>query len=525
MKTKIYISLFLLLVIAGCQKDLLETIPNDRITSAIFWKQEKDAILASNAVYTYLDDGTRTFSRDALSDIAHTNKTYIEQSFVEKGIINALTVLVEDEWNYDYAGIRSANYFLDNVDKVQTDNPDIITRLKGEIRVIRAFLYLNLVTIYGNVPLVTKAITIEEGRQLEQAAPDEIWDFIETELTEAASQLPVTQTEIGRITKGAALALKSRAMLYAKRYQSAADAAKAVMDLNVYSLYPNFEKLFDYEAENNSEVILDKQFLKDIYSNEIFYILGPWSQTFDGGSLYVPLKKIVDAYEMTNGKPIDDPSSGFDPHNPYANRDPRLLFSMFLPGSELPSGDTFDPTPDGGTPDALGADYHASQTGASTKKYVNKADLNNIHNCGLNIILLRYAEVLLTYAEAKVELNQLDESVYLAIDEIRQRPDVNMPVIERGKSQTELREIVRHERMIELAFEGQRFFDIRRWRIAEDVFNVPVEGITYEDANGNLVKVVLEAFVRKFDPKKDYLWPIPQKELDLNKNLEQNPDW
>ena len=129
----------------------------------------------------------------------------------------------------------------------------------------------------------------------------------------------------------------------------------------------------------------------------------------------------------------------------------------------------------------------------------------------------------MTYAESKIELDQIDASVYDAINEVRQRPDVNMPLINQPQTQAELREIVRHERMVELAFEGQRFFDIRRWHIAEEVFNVPIAGLTYVN-NGQLETIVQPAFVRSFQ-KRDYLWPIPQKEIDLNGNLNQNEGW
>lgn len=523
-KNSIYIILSLTILNMACQKDLLNTVPNDRITSSIFWNQEKDAILASNAVYTFLD-GTYIFAREALSDIAHTNKEYIIEASMEKGVFNPLTAPIENEWNNNYKGIRAANYFLENVDKVETNNQDLINRLKGEVRTIRAYLYLKLVSIYGNVPLVTGAISIEEGRNINQATVSEIWNFISTELTEAAVHLPLTQVEKGRVTKGAALSLKARAMLFAKRYQEAADAAKAVMDLGVYDLHPRYELLFSYAAENNSEVILDKQFLKDIYSNDIFYLLAPWSQTFNGGPLYVPLKKVVDNYQMKNGKHIDEAGSGFDPYNPYNNRDPRLQYSVFVPGSLLPNGQVFNPLPNSGTADEINRDYHASQTGFTIKKYINKEDMINPVNCGINIILFRYAEVLLTYAEAKIELNQLDASVADAINQIRQRPDVDMPVIPSDLSQEQFRQAVRRERMAELAFEGQRFFDIRRWGIAEQVFNVQIQGMTYVDNNGQLQTARQESFVRNFNPARDYLWPIPQKEIDLNKNLVQNPGW
>ncbi len=525
MKTiSIYASFFIMLLNIGCKKDLLDTIPNDRITSSIFWTQEKDAKLASNAIYTFLD-GTNVFAREALSDIAHTNKEYITEAAMEKGIYNPLSEAIENEWNNNYKGIRAANYFLENVDKVPTTNLDLINHLKGEVRTIRAYLYFKLVFIYGSVPLVTSSISINEGQNLEQTSTDKIWDFIHAELTEASDLLPQTQMEKGRITKGAALALKARAMLYAKRYQEAADAAKKVMDMGVYSIYPKYENMFSYEAENNNEVILDKQFLKDIYPNDVFSILATWSLTFEGGPLYIPLKKIVDAYPMNNGKSITEAGSGFDPYNPYKNRDPRLLYSVYVPGSVLPNGKVFDPRPNSGTADAINKDYHAPQTGFTIKKYINKEDMSNPVNSGINIILIRYAEVLLTYAEAKTELNQTDASVYNALNQLRQRADVNMPVIQSGQSQEQLRQTIRQERMIELAFEGQRFFDIRRWSIAEQVFPVPILGMTYVDVNGQLVTAKQESFVRSFNPQRDYLWPIPQKELDLNKNLVQNKGW
>ncbi|HXS57954.1 MAG TPA: RagB/SusD family nutrient uptake outer membrane protein [Hanamia sp.] len=518
---KYFILIFLVLGV-GCKKDLLETIPNDRIVSSEFWKLEKDAIIASNAVYTFLD-GTNAIEREMLTDIAHNNQVYSTIAAMEKGAFNAQNDVIAEEWANDYQGIRAANYFLENVDKVPSTNVELISSLKGEIRFIRAYLYSKLVSIYGNVPLVTKSISIEEGKNLVQSPASAVWDYIDKELTEAAEQLPEMQVEKGRITRGAALSLKARAMLYAKRYQDAADAAERVIDGGVYSIYPSYENLFTYAAENNPEIILNKEFVKNSYPNNICEILPPFSILSNEMSV-VPLKKIVDAYEMKNGKKITDPSGGFDPYNPYQNRDPRLLFSIYAPGSMLPNGKIFDSSPNSGTADALGSGYRPSVTGFNVRKYVNKEDIDEVNNSGINIILIRYAEVLLTYAEAKVELGQIDESVLEAINKVRQRGDVKMPVIAPGHTQDELREIVRHERMVELAFEGQRFFDIRRWNIANDVFNVPIQGMTYSN-NGQLITAKQESFVRSFNPQRDYLWPIPQKEMDLNKNLKQNPGW
>ncbi|MEJ7829845.1 MAG: RagB/SusD family nutrient uptake outer membrane protein, partial [Segetibacter sp.] len=329
--------------------------------------------------------------------------------------------------------------------------------------------------------------------------------------------------EKGRVTKGAALALKARADLLAARYPLAAEAAKQVMDLNVYSLYPQYAKLFSYAAENNTEVVLNKEFIKDTYPVNVFGFMAPYSQK-NSGNTYVPTKKLVDTYTMSNGKDITDPSSGFDPNNPYTNRDPRLRFSIFVSGDALPDGKIFKPEPNSGTSDAIGNTYLASTTGFVLKKYINTEDYANPTNNGINIILLRFAEVLLTYAEAKIELNQIDPSVVDAINKVRQRGDVSLPALPNTFTQAELRNAVRRERTTELAFEGLRTWDVRRWKIAETVIPGAVMGITYL-VNGQLTTFKVQAFEKVFDKGRHYLWPIPQKERQLNPNLTQNPGW
>jgi hypothetical protein len=453
--SNIYLPILMVLLSSGCDPNLLDTLPNDRITSDIFWNQEKDAIIASNALYTFLD-GTNKLQRDVFTDIAHTNTQFGDFKAMEIGAYNALSLVVEAEWSNDYKGIHAANYFLENIDKVSTNSNDLIDRLAGEARFIRAYLYMNLVLIYGDVPLITQSLTISEAKIVERAPSTEVWNFIEKELTELAVQLPVTTNEKGRITKGAALGLKARAMLYSNKFQESADAAKEVMDLNVYNLYPSYENLFSYVAENNDEVILNREFIRNVYSNDVLNLFAPFSM-LSNGVVVVPLKKIVDSYQMKNGKNMEDINSGFDPYDPYKDRDPRLLFSIFVPGSTLPNGDIYDSRPNSGKTDAVGSNYQVSVTGFNIKKYINEEDSDELSNSGINIILMRYAEILLTYAEAKIELNQMDASVYEAINQVRQRPDVNMPIIESPKSQDQFRQILRNERMVELAFEGERF--------------------------------------------------------------------
>lgn len=518
---RIFAITFFVTFISGCKKDLLETIPNDRIAVNLYWKTDKDAELATNAIYTYLD-GSDIFSWDGMSDIGHSNQTFSSEGLIESGQFDALNSKVLYEWTRDYQGIRAVNSFFAHVDEIKTSNPALINRLKGEAKTLRAYLYIKLAFLYGDVPLVITEISLEESGDLTRTAQSMIWDYIATELTDAAMLLPVTPTEKGRITKGAALALKAKAMLYAGRYEEAASAAKQVMDMNIYSLYPSYEKLFSYGAESNQEVILDKQFIKSTYNNGVFANMAPHSQQASS-NYFVPTNKLIDAYQMNNGKDIIDLSSGFDPMDPYANRDPRLKYSIYVLGTELPDGKIFNSKPQSGTADAVDYDYISTKTGFTLKKYINSEDLSQPLNCGINIILLRYTEVLLTYAEAQIESNKIDNTVVDAINKVRLRVDVNMPPIS-ILSQTEMRKIVRRERLVELAFEGLRFFDIRRWGIADKVMPGKVYGMTYSD-NGSLITVEAPAVERVFKKNRDYLWPIPQKEKELNPSLGQNPNW
>ncbi|WP_020594679.1 RagB/SusD family nutrient uptake outer membrane protein [Spirosoma panaciterrae] len=514
------------LSLTACDRELLDTVPNDRLSEDLFWKTENDARLAANSLYTDLDS-TNIFSWDALTDIGHVNQPFDLHAYIELGQYDATSSRVYGEWAKAYKGVRACNYFLANVDKVSSTNTTLINQFKGEARALRAYQYLKLASLFGDVPLVTTAISLDESRALARTPVAQIWDFVDKELSDAAGLLPATYAaaDKGRITKGAAIGLRARANLLAGRYQQAADAADQVMKLGIYGLNDSYEKLFTYAAENNKEVLLDRQFIKDTYPVNVFSYMAPYSQK-SANSNFVPTKALVDMYETTAGKLITDPTSGYDPANPYANRDPRLKFSIFLTGDVLPSGITFRPEPNSGTPDAVGNTYIASTTGFNLKKYINADDYANPGNNGINIILLRYAEILLTYAEAKIELNQIDASVLTAINTVRNgRSDVKQPAITGTPTQTELRAIVRRERTVELAFEGQHLFDIRRWKTAETVIPGPVYGITYKGTDGKLTTIQVVGINRVFDKSRHYLWPIPQKERNLTPTLSQNPGW
>lgn len=528
MKTaKIILMCLIVLSTLSCQKDLLNTVPKDRLASNLFWKTTDDAIYAVNGIYATLGNQWRYSSMDAFTDIAHFILQWRAESAVEKNTFDASNNVIASEWSYYYTLIRAANDFLDHVDLIVDMDEGLKRRLKAEAKVLRAFSYINLVMLYGDVPLVTATLSVDEAKAISRAPVDEVWNFVATELTTAAEDLPLTQEEKGRVTKGVALGLKARAMLYAGRYGEAKAAAKSVMDLGVYELHDSYAELFDYGGEQSSEIMFARQYAKNIAPHGIFAFFTP-NSLYSQQCQVVPTKSLVDAYLMkSTGLPIENPASGFDPRNPYRDRDPRLKHSIYVSGDPLPNGSTLNTLPGSGTGDDITISAeNVTPTGWYFKKYVSNDDYRDPSNCGVNLIYLRYAEMLLTYAEAGIELGEADQSVRDAINQIRKRPDVNMPEVT-ATDLAELREIVRRERLVELAMEGHRLFDIRRWRIGEAVIPGTVKGMTYEMPSqpGTLITVELTGYVKEFNTDRHYLWPIPFRERNLNQNLSQNPGY
>ena len=533
MGKKIYI-LILLAVMFGCQ-DVLDTVPTDRLSSEVYWQADKDAEYAANAIYRFLESPVTIISRDNMSDIARATFETSDETKVEADIADPQTGIFQGTWNDMYAGIRRCNDFMANVGRIKATDQAKINRLTSEVRTLRCYFYARLVSYFGDVPLLKTPISIEESKALTRTPASEIYDFIYSEINEAAGSLPATTTEKGRVTKGAALGILARTMLFAAGnvtgtdnrsatyYDKAKVAADAVIALNVYNLLPKYKDLFTYANENSVEVVFDKQFIKDTYPNTMMNAFGAVSLG-NGGSNMSPTIQLVDEYETINGKTISEDAT-YDPMNPYANRDPRLSYTIYVPGDALPNGTTYDSRPGwSSTADVFGASYQVSKTGLLPKKYINPEDVgqSNRSNCGINMIIMRYAEILLIAAEARVELNvELDVALGY-INKIRQRGDVKMPQLLGITAQTAMRQAVRHERMVELALEGNRFFDVKRWKIAESVCNMDkIFGMRYKDKTTNQLVSISTDYKKKFTSR-DYLWPIPYNERQLNSNLAQN---
>ncbi|MDN5199712.1 RagB/SusD family nutrient uptake outer membrane protein [Fulvivirgaceae bacterium BMA10] len=520
MKVKYIYILLCLVMLNSCNDEFLDVAPKDQLSSESFFKTSDDAIQAANGVYNTLNDNFEIYF--TLMDGWSDNSTPVfipgDPRRIASGLHTASTSDIRNWWGTFYRHIRRTNVFLTNIDNVEDIEEGLQARLKAEISFLRVYWYYHLVYNWGDVPFITDVVTVEEAK-IGRTAKSEIVDFMIRELDNAIPDLPSSYSggDVGRVTSGAAQALKARILLYESRWGEAASAAQQVISSGSYDLFPNYEQAFSRENKNNEEVIFDVQFIAEDYTNLRNILFQPPS--FSGWGALSPVQSFVDSFEGTDGLPIDDPASIYDPSNPFDNRDPRLDMALNRNGSQWRGAtlNTIDGNPDG-----------IAVTGNSTRSgyYVRKGlDIDHSGAPGTsygNYILLRYAEMLLTYAEAKIEESSIDQSVLDALNDVRARAygttreDIaNYPEIT-TMNQAELREIVRRERRVELCFEGLNVFDMRRWRTAE----VTMNGAIF-NARGEEIEP------RIFDPNRDYLWPIPQAEIDAigSDVLLQNPNY
>lgn len=442
-------------------------------------------------------------------------------------------------WSRSYRSIRECNYALERLPFVDMSEGRK-NQLIAEVKFIRAYRYHDLIRNYGSVVLMGDKVynltdDLTDDALFQKSSIADGLSYAIAQLDEAAAGLPSSNTSswpLGRATKGAALALKSRLLLYAASplynagsWQAAADAAKVVMGMG-YTLHSDYESLF--HTSSSSEIIFER--LYAIGARHVCLEISNGPNGYGGWAGNSPLQNLVDAYEV---KEDEDTAVPFDWNNtahttaPYENRDPRFYASILYNGAEYRGREieTFLP---GGKDSKDGKDnWNASKTGYYLRKFVDEnLPINNPWDvAGIQPwIYLRYAEILLNYAEAQNEVVGPDASVYEAINLIRQRAD--MPDLPAGLTQEEMREAIRRERQVELAFEEHRFYDVRRWMIAMETENEPAYGINITK-NGNTLtyerKVALDG--RKFE-QKHYWLPIPRAEIQSSGNkLEQSPNY
>lgn len=522
------------------------------------------------AIYNYLPSGFRCVDGAMMASASDEAEYTLETSSIQMfnvGSWNAKNNPDGGSWWNNFRGIYLVNHFLANSDNLDLEmyrlNPDDIgheqyqnrldniKRWKYEVRFLRAYFYFELIKRYGGVPVITRPVEI--GDSFPRNTLDSCVNFIVKECDDIALGLPIKYTEqenLGRATRGAVLALKSRVLLYAasdlfnspekwasdyankdlisvktidrkERWKRAADAAKDVIDLADagYALSNNYQGIF--RSYTDTEIILAR---RDGASNDFEKANYPVGYDL-GNSGNTPSLNLLDDYEMLDGTAFDW-SNKNHAANPYKGRDPRLAFTI------LSNMTKFNGRPvecwTGGR-DGKGVP-RATKTGQYLLKYIDP-ELNllegrtSVHTW----ILIRLAEVYLNYIEALNEYQPAHSDIKIYYDKIRRREGIKMPVLPDGLDQDAVRQKIRHERRIELAFEDHRLWDARRWMIAADnemgkgVLNIPLRGLEILNRGGVPSYRPIEIEKRNFEPKM-YLYPIPQGDLDIA-GWSQNPLW
>jgi len=474
----------------------------------------------------------------------------LDYSSVQKfndGSWSALQTL-DDQWGSMYSAIRAVNLLLQEVkgrkfeDYKWTDSyADEMAQFNNyphEARFLRAFFYLQLIERYGNVPLITTVLTQDEANAVSPASYDDIVAFIVSECDAIIPLLPKTYVgftaaqETGRATKGAAMALKARTLLYAasplhnpsgtaQKWVDAAKAAKDLINAATYSLEANYNAFLNNVT--SKELILERREGNQNYFEKANFPIG-----YEGGNTgNCPTQNLVDAYEMkANGLGISDPNSGYNPALPYAGRDPRLDLTILYNASTYKSKQV--ECWYGGANAA--PKTNATRTGYYLKKYLIEAvslDPNSISTRQHTWVIFRYGEVLLNYAESMNEAygpenaSTLGMTALQAVNMIRTR--AKMPLFPVGLTKDQFRSKLRNERRVEMAFEEQRFWDIRRWKIGDttrDIYGMEIA----KNADGTF-KYTKKLIERRVYEEKMNLYPIPQAELYKNSKLQQNSGW
>lgn len=512
MKLKYIILSLLFPGMMSCNDSFLDKMPKDQLTDESYWSTAEDAELYSTSIYTHLLDPVNyILMTDAYTDNAVPVHIYDAQGAISSGTATSTTRYFGDTWKSQFKGIRRCNVFFANIARVQM-NEEKKQVLIGEAMFLRAYFYTTLIRLFGGVPIMTRPLELNETIPPRNSEED-VYQFIVKDLDEAAHLLPLKRTEqseIGRATKGAALSLKVCLSTYLNKYDVAAQTAKEVMNLGVYGLLDNYENLFLPENENNQEVIFDHQYLENAKDGTegsmIDQAFGP--QTLGGWEALSPTQDLVDAYGCRDGKPIGQ-SPLYNPENPFENRDPRLGYTVLWEGAVF-AGKPYKPQT---------GSANATRTGYNFRKYINPKNDGNTKPGWTNFIYMRYAEILLSYAEAQNELSGPNASVYDAVNQIRQRPSVELPPLPAGLTKEQMRQAIREERRLEFVFEGIRLLDTRHWKTTEAIMKKPVYGAIKDGKH-----IFVEQ--RKFNPGKDYLWAIPLNEVNLSKGvLEQNPGY
>ncbi|MEJ7828722.1 MAG: RagB/SusD family nutrient uptake outer membrane protein [Segetibacter sp.] len=543
MKVQSYIVAILCVAfLASCKKDFLQRDPGVPIDyEKLFSDAQLAAGFGDNTYNFLLDDYARLSNQNGMtsqfSDESVSNTGDLVVNLINTGRhLNPGATDVAAVYSQMYRGVRNANVMLLNINRVPWTPLYNPTHIKGEQLFLRAFFYYELMKRFGGVALLEQAQTIEQsGDDLARNSYAETLSFIVKDLNEATTLLPEewTGAHYGRATKGAAMALKARALLHAasplnnttndlSKWKAAADAAKAVVDLNKYSLEPNYGDVL-FQAASAEYIMIDIKAPR----GWVGYINNFIAPTSYGGaqSLISPTQNHVDLYEIaTSGKPITDPTSGYNPQQPYLNRDPRF-YANIIYNDQTWQGRKVEINTGGRDVSAT------SNIFTKTGYYLKRLWPEAIRSTGgitqtVNYVFFRYAEVLLNYAEALNEAEGPVTNVHNAVNAIRNR--AGMPSLPASLSKDALRERIRNERAVEFAFEDMRWWDILRWKKGQELVKQPMRGmqITKTGTTFAYAPFTLAANYQKIFEDHMHLYPIPATEIYKSTGaLKQNPGW
>lgn len=573
--------------------DFLNRQPLDTPSSASFLSNEAEIKLGLtgvyNAAYWARTGNVPDLKRiEGSTDLIISRKTDPEALIAmgDNGPFIAGNAWSENAWGQGYRVVSRANDILEGMKRGEAKTPKAsYARMRAEALTLRAWAYFNLMVWYGDVVYYTSPLKPEEYETQTRTSVETIAKALYRDLDEAYAALDFNPAERGRVSKGFALGLKARLAMLIKDYATAAEATNTIIKSNAYGLNPNYPNLFTLAGQNanaGKEVIFQMMYPTENPNIASWMVVGYTPrQTLGAQSNNFPTQAMVDKFECTDGLRIDE-SPLYDPKNPSKNRDKRLRWTLYMPGDTVEVRMSKNPAlpyqnPNqrfifnihsdqifrwnwntskfdvvNGNPDFVTSSNSVWQFGATGavggvgyvwRKY------NDIDQYAWELktpyILMRYAEILLMYAEAKIELNQIDGSVTEAINAVRRR--VGQPVTTHTDP-AKLRQLVRRERAVEFGIEGLRLFDIRRWGIVNEAMNTQIVGAaknpndapalptfgakgSVQDLNdipdytASISKRISSRNEIRKNTDKHKLWPLPQGELDKNKSLKQNTGW
>ncbi len=522
-KIKILLSLvFVILFSWACNDDLLEKSDPGSGSVEAFFNNEEELILGINGVYNAFQGswwgGSLIHIQPHLA--AASDNAVIccpwEYGFpaVGDGTMTSTTGgIVAWKWDFGFQAITRVNQMLQLIDQgVPGLEPADAIKWQAELRFLRGYIYNEMLTVYAGVPLITEVLTPAEALEVGRSTKEETFNQVMTDLNFAVDNLDTEPNngQRGRPTKQTALAYIGKAQLYNEMFAEAASTFQQIIDMEgtTVDLDPDYESLFNGSNEDSPEIMFSLQAVGNGNGEGNFFQIHyapqslPSGATTGGWNSMQYTRDLIDDYYMTDGLPISS-SPLYNSNAIFANRDPRLAMSFLRPG-DIWSGFVLEDinfTFNGQTP-------HPTLAAMVVSKKWSSEETLDPGDTDVDFILMRYADVLMMYAEAQNEAVGPDASVYSAVNKIRAR--AGMPDFPAGLTQEEMRDEIRHERRIEFVMEGTRYFDLIRWRIAETVIPNSVVGLQN----------------RVFDPSKNYLWPIPQTAIDSNPELiNQNPGY